>query len=706
MSFLQRVKRANRAGLPEDSVVLRSVVLVAVMAAVVGLVVEEVAGGVASAMALVAIPAGFALSHRFRTRDLFGLKAALAVGLVLVLMNFFAGLGPVTRGDFARVQVPLAELFLWVQVLHSMHVPSRRDLMFSLVASGVTFAVTAVVSVSLRVAPFLAVWVVATVVALALGYRRSLVAHAGEVVGSRSRPRFRTLAVTPFVVMLVALAAFLVLPAAGTSRAFTFPVELPRSESVGAPGSLSNPTLGAADPKLGRSQRDAIGTREAYGYFGFTDSLDTGIRGRPDETLVMRVRAPGPDFWRAQSFDVWDGRTWTISDETTRILSGGSPLIIPPAVGEWVLGPDEFIQTFYLETAGPNVVFGANRISELYFPDRQLNQLSDGTLRSNVELGAGTVYTVVSARSAATPDLLRAADPLVFGMPEPVAARYLQLPEVPERVVELAAQITADAPTTYDKVRAIEEWMAANTTYTLDIPPLPPGVDATDHYLFQTRQGFCEQIGTSLVVMLRSLGIPARLAVGYTPGERNPFTGLFEVRAYDAHSWAEVWFPGVGWQGFDPTAAVPLSGDGGGFRAGTGLGEWLRARAPWLGTVGAWSMRVVMAAAGVASVGFVLMRLVARRREAARRHWYDAAALRIGRLGAARGRPRRPAETLVEYAQALRDGPIPDPDLVPLVSELSARRFRGLGPDAGLQRELAELEARVPVSAWQRLVGI
>ena len=61
--------------------------------------------------------------------------------------------------------------------------------------------------------------------------------------------------------------------------------------------------------------------------------------------------------------------------------------------------------------------------------------------------------------------------------------------------------------------------------------------------------------------MLRELGIPARLAVGYTPGERNPFTGLYEVKASDAHAWAEVYFPGIGWQGFDPTAKVPLAGE-------------------------------------------------------------------------------------------------------------------------------------------------
>ena len=127
--------------------------------------------------------------------------------------------------------------------------------------------------------------------------------------------------------------------------------------------------------------------------------------------------------------------------------------------------------------------------------------------------------------------------------------------------------------------------MGAHTKYTLDIPPLPRGEDAVDRFLFVDRRGFCEQIGTSLVVMLRSLGIPARLAVGYATGERNPFTGLYEVRAKDAHAWAEVYFPGVGWQAFDPTAHVPLAGDSTIDGAGTGALAYLQCphRRPGLG---------------------------------------------------------------------------------------------------------------------------
>jgi hypothetical protein len=97
--------------------------------------------------------------------------------------------------------------------------------------------------------------------------------------------------------------------------------------------------------------------------------------------------------------------------------------------------------------------------------------------------------------------------------------------------------------------------------YDLQAPVPPEGVDAVDDLLFGSQLGFCEQIASALAVMLRTQGVPTRLATGYVPGERDRVTGVFEVRASDAHAWVEVWFPETGWQAFDPTADVPLAGE-------------------------------------------------------------------------------------------------------------------------------------------------
>ena len=219
--------------------------------------------------------------------------------------------------------------------------------------------------------------------------------------------------------------------------------------------------------------------------------------------------------------------------------------------------------------------------------------------------------------------------------------------------------------------------MAANTRYTLDVPALPDRADAVDQFLFVDKVGFCEQIGTSLVVMLRSLGIPARLAVGFVPGERNPFTGLWEVRASDAHAWAEVWFPGIGWQAFDPTAKVPLAGDAGVRAAGSGLMPYLFRHLPRPSAV------VLAAATAVASTVLVLVvdsRLVVwrrRRRARPRRSWADLHLARLERVGARLGAPRRPEQTVAEYARVLHAAGVPELPLRRVVAGIEVEAFSG-----------------------------
>ncbi|MST35258.1 transglutaminase domain-containing protein, partial [Acidimicrobiaceae bacterium USS-CC1] len=137
--------------------------------------------------------------------------------------------------------------------------------------------------------------------------------------------------------------------------------------------------------------------------------------------------------------------------------------------------------------------------------------------------------------------------------------RYTQLPRPYRRAAALARAVTAGRRSTYGRVEALIGWLGAHTRYSTAIPPLPPGADTVDEFLFGNRVGYCEQISTALAVMLRSLGVPAREAVGYVPGPYDPVTGLYTVEADDAHAWVQVWFPRYGWQSFDPTASVPAA---------------------------------------------------------------------------------------------------------------------------------------------------
>jgi hypothetical protein len=134
-----------------------------------------------------------------------------------------------------------------------------------------------------------------------------------------------------------------------------------------------------------------------------------------------------------------------------------------------------------------------------------------------------------------------------------VRERYLALPaNLPERVTTLATTIAGGERTTYDRVKALERALRT-LPYDEQVAPPPAGRDVVDYFLFEGKRGYCEYFASAMVVMARSLGIPARVATGYAPGE--PIAGGRLVRERQAHAWAEVYFAGHGWVAFEPTPA-------------------------------------------------------------------------------------------------------------------------------------------------------
>jgi hypothetical protein len=256
----------------------------------------------------------------------------------------------------------------------------------------------------------------------------------------------------------------------------------------------------------------------------------------------------------------------------------------------------------------------------------------------------------------------------------------LQLPgELPSRVGDLARRITAGSFSEVDRVNAIQAWLRANTTYDLSVPRDPVGADAVDHLLFGTRHGFCEQIASAMVVMLRTLGIPARLVTGYGSGTRNFLTGYIEVRESDAHAWVEVYYPHLGWAPYDPTFGVPVTNTSlaGNFIAGpvfaaiarfvgrTVPGPVRRAAAA-LGkagarAVGSWPVLLALVLAGIAIAGIHRWR---RRTRADPRSVGAAAAFAdledaLARAGHPRVEHQTPSELLLEVtADRSLDGEI------------------------------------------------
>jgi len=686
----------------QDVVALRVSVCIAVMAASIAALHESGGGPALWTAVILGLPVCFAVGYVVRTTRPLALRLAQSAAALGIMASFLAGVHQLS--DLAGLQVPLAHAFLWLLLLHALDTPNRRGLMVLLVASLVLVSLAGVLSISMAIAPWLFIWAFAALVALRLGYRAELadLAPLGTVAPRRVQPAtFAVPAAILAAVLALGFAVFMVVPVAGTDRALTFPAQLPDNSPIPSRGALVNPSLGASSSGSDSSTTGHSPNRASFGYFGFSTELDTSLRGRPDDSLVMRVRASSPDFWRGQTFDLWNGRVWRVSADRPAVIRGTNDIPVPrvPLDGpaQAAVDVDELVQTYYLDTPGPNTIFGANQMSKVYFPERTLFQNPDGSVRAGVRLDPGTVYTVVSQRPLVTPAVLRAPRP--EQVPQVIATAYAARPVTTDRVRALAHQITAGATNNFDRITAIEQWLGRHTKYSLDIPRLPRGKDAVDQYVFVDQKGFCEQIGTALVVMARELGIPARLAVGYTPGERNPFTGLYEVKASDAHAWAEIYFPGVGWQGFDPTASVPFAGDSQLDSAGTGALSYLSAHLDIPGGVLAGGALV----AGLVGLWFALRSVQRRpRRVSISRSWASQRLARLEALGADRGRPRAPTETTPTYVRALGVlAPHRRPDLEHIGATIDAAMFAEPGPSASDRAAVDELLATVEQD-WSR----
>lgn len=299
-------------------------------------------------------------------------------------------------------------------------------------------------------------------------------------------------------------------------------------------------------------------------YYG-GDSLQLGGAIRLGEQLVMLVNAP-PNrryYWRSRVFDNYEGGVWT-SAATTRLTDPEAPLdIVNEPYVDGARVPVQ--QTYTIALNASRLVYTAPQPLRVDLATRtDLRYGVDGDLADTMFISVirpyhvlyrGESYAVVSLMNNANADQLRAA-PDVY--PDEIARFYLHVPgSATERTLALADQIVADANalTPYDKARAVEKWLRQNITYNEAIPTPPVGQDSVDWMLFDLRQGYCNYYASAMVVMLRHLGVPARMVAGFAQGQWDTEQQAFVVRERDAHTWVEAYFPGYGWVEFEPTSA-------------------------------------------------------------------------------------------------------------------------------------------------------
>jgi transglutaminase-like putative cysteine protease len=623
---LEAIKRANRPGPPEHSIRLRAACFFTVAAAIAACAsMGEIADATAFG-AIVLVALGMVFSYFTRNDPPGWVKIVVAVGAVAVSAWFVHAVSA-PAGDISSIEDPLTILLVSVLVLHSFHVPSRRDLMFSLAASGGLMAVAGAQAIDLTFGFYVVVWAGCTIWGL-------IEMWASASGGGRQAPA--RLGVVLVTVIVAAAAVFLVLPAPQVAAKLNLLSRAGDGGSIGVAGALAGDS--GSPSQLSRPGTPDGPTRVG-GYLGFAGSLNTALRGNLGKTVVMLVRAQHPSYWVGETFDTWNGESWSAPDSGTHAIYQQSPFILPVPVGSSASGQED-LQTFYVLNSTANLVFHAQSATELWFPSSKIYDSADGTIVSPIGLGKDAIYSVESQISTPTPSQLSSAHGGTQ-LPSAVDESSLQLPHAYPRVEALAKKITAGDTTNYAKVESLIGWIGAHTHYSTDIPPLPAGADTVDEFLFGDRVGFCEQISTSLAVMLRSIGVPTREAVGYVPGPYDPITDLYQVRADDAHAWVQVWFPGFGWQSFDPTAVVPLASPAPGTVALDDIGHALK--------------RIPIAPVVAVALGLALVAAFVRWRRTRPPTWGERIARSAERAGRRAGRPRRPHETFGEYATTLDD---------------------------------------------------
>ena len=371
-----------------------------------------------------------------------------------------------------------------------------------------------------------------------------------------------------------------------------------------------------------------------------SDSLDASTWPQPTDDVVFTVDGDRPEGWRSETFDLWDGSEWTRSDRLRYQLSTTGDLVTSPTdLG--ASGPVENRQTIRIEATYADVLVAAASAVSVEAP-WQVAQRLDGTLTvGRRAVGRGATYTVSSRSRDVSPAVLRASDRQA--VPPEILERYAAPPQTSDRVLEAATEATADASTTYDKVKALEAWMGRQAEYSLSAPIAPAGADVVDHFLFDSQLGWCNQTATSLVVLARANGIPARMVTGFTPGERDPVSGAYVVRNRNYHAWAEVWFPEAGWVAFDPTAALDVADAG---ASDNSWGEWLVDNA----------LLILIAGAGAAGLAWLITRLVRRQRKIRAERpttWAAVTDRRLHALGERVDRARGASETATAHAEAV-----------------------------------------------------
>lgn len=294
---------------------------------------------------------------------------------------------------------------------------------------------------------------------------------------------------------------------------------------------------------------------------GLSDQVTLGEIGaiKTSSRPVMHVsiyvnQSAAPLKWRGGVMTEFDGKGWFDPEDPPKRLAVENGQAVLPAPGARP-GARRLSYGVELEELDSPALFFAGAPERVVgVPDGVLKETRTGCFRLLHTPPPGFRYEAYSLLEE-PPETAFAPNPAPI-LDLASRAQDLQLPRLDPRIPLLARSMSEGATTDLARARAIEDHLRSDYGYTLQLPNHTVA-DPLAYFLFTRKKGHCEYFASAMAVMLRSLGIPARMATGFQSGVYNPLSDLWLVRVSDAHSWVEAWIPGYGWTTFDPTPADP-----------------------------------------------------------------------------------------------------------------------------------------------------
>ena len=453
--------------------------------------------------------------------------------------------------------LPVATLHLMflLAVLKLITAATDRDYAYLKTIGVLELLVAAVLSATLSFFAYLTLFVFFAIGTLASGEVRRAARQSNAPVRPGFRAFGRRLGLASAIlcagILTLTAGMFFVLPR--TARAAMSRIGTGRYH---LPGFTSEITLGEFG-EIKQSSR-AVMHVQTYGSEGLTQTRSSPATqpGGLGASRDLFGLAPGAVRWRGAALTQFDGMRWfapaapevPLRVEHGIAILGRAPRTRPGRAVAYRVQLDEI---------AADTLFFAGTPETININLRELWISRGGSFRIP-RLPNGITYSVYGFIEDESARPSKASPPLG----ESLRRETLRLPDLDQRIPELAREMTAVAQSDEERARLIERRLRHDYAYTLQLPRTPVS-DPLANFLFVRRKGHCEYFASAMAVMLRTLGIPSRVVTGFQSGAFNPITGWQVVRASDAHSWVEAWLPASGWTTFDPTPSDPNAASAG-----------------------------------------------------------------------------------------------------------------------------------------------